>query len=170
MRKLLMKLVSGLMVVGCLFSITACSPKLKIDKAEEALRDKGYEVEIDHDVHDVDYGVDAVIERALYAERDDSWIEIYELKSKKAATLFYEIIEAEREADKQIANAYIEYYEHLLNEYKYEMTSEEIADFEAEIKEYKEDLERYNEDEETSGVNGKYIWFASDADVIKDAK
>jgi hypothetical protein len=171
MKKLFMKVVTGLMALGCLMVGAGCfSPKLNIDTAEEALRAKDYEVEIDHDVHDGDFVVDGIIKKTLYAERDDMWIEIYEFEKAETAKLFYQMLMNEREADMQETKAYIEYYEHLLDDYKDKIKSDEIAELEDSIKEYKEDLEAYEEEEKTSGINGKYIWYASDIDVVEDAQ
>ena len=72
MKKLLTKLLAGFMTLACVCSMAACAPRLNIDDAEDALRDKGYEVEVEHNTNY--YEIDRMVEKALYAERDDEWI------------------------------------------------------------------------------------------------
>lgn len=171
MKKWLINVMAGVLGLGCLMVGAGCSsPKLNIEDAEEALREKGYEVEIEHDVYDSEFGVDGVIKKSLYAERDDMWIEIYELENAKTAKLFQKIIESEMEAEKNTIQAYIEYYEHILDEYKDDLKSDEVSEIEDTIKEYKKELENCEEEEKVLGVNGKYIWHASDIDIIEDAQ
>lgn len=168
MRKLLMKLVAGLMVVGCLFSIVACAPKLKFDKAEEALRDKGYEVEV---VHDEDFdGIEGMVERALYAEKDDAWIDIIEFKDKKTAKVYYEATKKDYEGEILMLEGWIDFYELVLDKYSDNLKSDEIDEIEDCIKEYKSEKADWEKDLECLGMKGKCVWEASSTDVIKDAK
>ena len=169
MKKLFMKIVAGLMALGCLMVVVGCSsPKLNIDNAEEMLRAKDYEVEMDH--NEEFEGIEGVVEKALYAERDDLWIEIYEFKNKKTAKAVYQALKSECEAEIQAMKAYIELYEHILEEYEDKLNSDEIDELEDSIKEYKDDLEELEEKLEAFGINGTCIWYANDIDVIEDAQ
>ena len=169
MKKLFMKLISGLLALVCIVSIAGCSsPKLNIRDAEDALRAKDYEVEIEYEETEID-GLE-LLEKSLYAERGDAWIEIYEFKDKKTAKLYYETQKATFDNAVKVAEEWIDFYEYILDEYQDTLSSDEIDDIEDEIKEYKKELEELKEEFECIGINGKYLWCASHKDVIDDAK
>lgn len=162
-----MKLFAGLVTLGCLFSIAACSPKLNIDKAEEALRAKEYEVEIERDPSFE--GIDGLVEKSLYAERNEDWIEIYEFTNKKTAKLYYQTKKNTYEAEIQVLEDCVTYYEHILAEYDDDLDSNKIDELEDLVKGFEDEIEKYQEKMEAFGINGKYVWEANDIDVIEDA-
>lgn len=168
MKKLFRKLVAGIMVLGCVFAMIGCAPKLNIKDAEDALRAKDYEVEIDYEETEID-GIE-LLEKSLYAERGDAWIEIYEFKDKKTAKLYYEVQKTTFDNAVKSAEEWIEFYEYVLDKNRDTLTSSEINEIEDEIKEYKKEIEELKKNFECIGVNGKYLWYASHKDVIDDAK
>jgi len=168
MKKLLTKLLAGFMTLACVCSMAACAPRLNIDDAEDALRDKGYEVEVEHNTNY--YEIEGMVEKALYAERDDEWIEMVEFSDSKTAKLAYETEKAYYEAEIAVIESEIALYKHFLKEYQDSLTSEQIDEMEDEVKELKKEKADNEKELECMGRNGACIWFASSMDIIEDAK
>ena len=167
MKKLFMKVVTGLLALGCLFAIAGCSSlKLDIDKAEDVLREKNYEVQIKRD-SDFE-GVEVILERSLSADKDDEWIDIYEFENNKTAKMFYQMKKGGLDASIQATKSNIEVYEYILEEYSDKLLSDEIDEFEDALKVCKKELVEYEELLACIGISGKYVWHASHKDVIKD--
>ena len=171
MKKRFMRMMSGFLVVGALLPMAGCglfSPKLNIDDAEDALEERNYEVEIERDADFEE--LEGIIVKALYAEKGDDEIVIFEGKNKKTIKLLYEMEKASIEAEIAELNAMIEVYEHIVSDYDDILKSAEIDALEDEIKELKEEVEDCEKELACIGISGVYIWRASSEDVIKDAQ
>lgn len=177
MRKFITCLLSALLTILCLLTCVGCSfelslntPRLNIHDADVALRDKGYDVEIEYGKVKKWDAESFAVKKVLYAEKGELSIEIYEFEKKSTAKVVYDYYKAECETELTYAQAVLDYDEHLLENYRYLYTSELIADLEEEIVQAKEYIRETKEELKTFGRNGVFVWFASDVDVIKDAK
>lgn len=168
MKKLFMKLLAGLMALGCVCLMVACSPKLNIDRAEETLREKGYRVEVVHNAEF--YHVGGLLEKVVYAERDDTNISIMQFSDRKTAKLVYNSEREALEIEIETMESYIKFYEHILDEYEGKLLSDQIDEIEDEIKEYQQQKEELEEALKCVGRNGIYVWVANSMDIIENAQ
>lgn len=174
MKKFLVKLLVAFSLLLCVLMGLACSTvKVDINKAENALREKDYDVEVEYNVSS--WGIEGIIEKAVFAEKDayadqDIYIEIYLFKNKKVAKAWYESWKAEIESELNILKAELKEKEVILDEYRDMIKSTEINELEDKIKEYKKDIEEYENKLKCIGINGKCVWYASHSDVLNDIK
>ena len=176
MKKFLVKLLVAFSLLLCILAGVACSAskegiKVDINKAENALREKGYDIEVEYDTSY--WGIDGIIEKAVFAEKDvnsyeDIYIEIYLFENEKVAKALYESWKAETESELNCLKAELKVNETILNEYRDIIKSTEIDELEDEIKEYKKEIEEIEEGLKCMGINGRCVWWVSHSDVLND--
>ncbi len=172
MKKILTCLLSGLLAVLCLFTCIGCKakPALSINEADVALSDKGYEVEIEYGGNFDDIDVDGIVKKQLYAKKGEDRIEIYEFEKFSTAKVAYNMAVDMYKQRIATWETYIEFYEHILENYNDEMTSEEIDDMQDELKEIRKYLKEAEKRLKAIGRSGRFVWIASDVDVVEDAR
>lgn len=171
MKKTLTCLLSCLLAVLCLFTCIGCNekPALSINEADAALTERGYEVEIEYG--DADYiSIEGVVKKSLYAEKGEDNITIIEFEKASTAKRFYKMRKESINATISYMEQYIAWYEHLLDEYNDEMSSDDIDDMQDDLKDLRKEIKEAEEELEAMGRSGKFVWYASDVDVIKDAQ
>ena len=171
MKKLFRKLVAGIMVLGCVFAMIGCAPKLNIDDVEDALKDNDYEVEIikGDDLEEQESYIKKILS-AVSKDNEDDYFYMIEFKDKKTAKMLYEQERVWYEACIMEDEAEIKFYEQVLKEYESVMMTDEIYDIEDEIKELRECIEEDKESLNCIGRNGVCVWIASNEDALKDAQ
>lgn len=176
MKKFLAKLCTGLLALVCLLSISACAPKLNIDKAEENLKDAGYTVMVaDSDAElktVVSYlglpsNASISVEEALIAKEDENYLYMMKVEKSSLAKVYYNMVKASFDAEIEEMKNEIKLYEKFLKLYDDELTSAEIDAIEDAIKEMKEELKEAKAIE--IGRSGKWLWVGN-KDGVKDSK
>ena len=171
MKKMFTKLLAGIMTIGCVCSMAACGPRLKIDDVEDNLEDEDYIVTITKG-DDLDKD-EAYMEKILYArseDDEDDYFYMIEFKDAKTAKLYYRQEKVWYKTCIMEDEAELKYYQQLLDEYGHDMKSEEEDDLEDEIDELEDCIEEDKEALECLGRSGVYVWFASNEDVLEDAQ
>lgn len=176
MKKFWAKLCTGLLAIVCLFSVSACAPKLNIDKAEKNLKDAGYTVLVaDSDAElktVVSYlglptNASISIEEALIAKEDENYLYMMKVEKSSLAKVYYNMVKDSFDAEIEEQKNEIKLYEKFLKLYKGELSSTEINYIEDAIKEMKKDLEESKEIQ--IGRSGKWLWVGN-KQGIKDSK
>jgi hypothetical protein len=176
MKKFLAKLCTVFLAIVCLFSVSACAPKLNIEKAAENLEDAGYTVTIADSELELTAAVKMMglpsnahisIEEALMASEDDNYVYILKVEKASVAKAYYKMIKNQFDAELQEIKDQIKLYEVFLKNYKKELNSTEIDYIEDAIKEMKKELEEAKEI--NIGRSGKWLWLGN-KDGIKDSK
>ncbi len=173
MKKFLTCLLSALLAVLCLFICVGCkaAPARSINEADAALSYRGYTVTIEYGGEfDELIDVEGVVKKSLYAEKGEDYIEIYEFENWFTARRAYKLAKTTYKNAVKIAQSYVDFYEHILDKYDLEMTSAEIDEMQDELKYYRKHLKEAEEKLKSFGRRGKFVWFASDVDVVKDAQ
>lgn len=167
MKKFLAVLICVLTVVACAVPMTGCSlfapkPETELSVAEENLKAEGYEV-YTNELQTTDDIIDnAGVQKSLSAKKYEDGeivsslvIRIYSRKS--VAKAVYKQFKLELDVSKDFLKAEISYIEAMLEEYEYDLSSEEKTEFNEELAELKEELETYNDI--VYGRSGDTIWY-----------
>ena len=172
MKKLFTKLLAGMMALGCVCAMAACSPKLDMRGVEDALEDNDYVVEILKGDEATFMGVQGVVSKVLYAENEETgeYFYMYEAQDEEAAELYYAMKKTEIKNEIAQCKDQIALYKNLKNNYEKDLMHEDLADIEDEIKGLKKEIEDLEEDLKCIGVNGVYFWEASSEEALKDAQ
>lgn len=166
MKKLMKGLLACFFTAVCVFA-TGCSLLFKFDKAEENLRSHGYTIEIGYENEELEY---VAVERYLLAVRGEAHIALYEFEKTSTAKALYKYIISEYEIAIEECEAEIEFYEHILKKQEDKLFSNDIREIEDEIKELEMEIADIEKERDCIGRMGKYVWVASNANVIKDMK
>ncbi len=166
MKRTLKIVLAISLIMIFVLSVVSCGAggNLDIDKAESALKDEEYNVNI---VKDDDYNGIPVV-RTFIANKGTEYISIVEFEKSATAKLFYQNAKALYDAEIEEIENEIKLYEHFLKEYDDVLKSDEIDDFEDEVKSLKEELDDAKEDY-AFGYSGKVFWYGT-ADAVEDAK
>ncbi len=153
MKKIISALLVFVMLLGCVFTLASCGdkPEMDLEKAKKNLEDAEYNVS-----YDDDNDSSPEIEKSLYAYHDEDEISITVYNDTKSARLAYDRSKMEKEFGVQAIEQQIKLMEHYLDEYKDDLSSEEIDEFEDTIKECKKQLE--DADNYIIGRSGKTVW------------
>lgn len=171
MKKFFNSTLLIVVLVAIVVSFGACSntnnsiaPTLDLQKAEDNLRARNYNIETRRD-YLFSFGLENyAIEKYLSAaqEEGDKYILILQFKSAKSAKYFYDYK----------LSYYIDYhqkelkwYQHLLEEYGDEMYVDEKNELQDLIKDMKEEYSSY-----IIGYSSKYVWIANYDEAIQDTK
>lgn len=157
MKKLLAALLVLTMLV-CTLALTSCGakPELDLDDAKDALEDAKYTVMVEDDKDNLD--MPGLVEMLSARDEDgENYLYIYVFDNTKTAKLFYEQMKLQYDAEVEITELEIKYYEHVLDKYEDDLESDEIDEYKDEIKELKKDLEE-TKDEHCYGRSGKTVW------------
>ena len=89
MKKLFTKLLAGVMALGCVCAMAGCFFKLDVQNVEDALEDNDYVVEVERGEEVAFMGVSGVVEKALYAQNEETgeYFYMYEAKDEELAEL-----------------------------------------------------------------------------------
>ena len=167
MKKILSMLLALVMLVTCFMALSACAPRpyLKdLEEAAENLEDADYFATYTDDEDNLGVGV---VERLSAYDDDDNYLYVIVYASNKLASLSYEELKAELEAEKESTKREIERIKHILKKFDGELKSDEIDEYEDELKDLEEELEEYKNF--VIGKSGKTVWYGT-KDAIKDSK
>ena len=168
MKKFLLRVMMGILVVFCLLSSVGCGGKsavkaanLSIAKLKTSLVEKGYDVDV---YTETDVGGGKAI---LYADCEAGDILVIEFKSTAIAEKYYEYSKAEYESEIEFCKKENAYYNEVLKSCKDELLSEDIAEYEDEIKENNTEIKENEEELKYMGQTKNYFWMAT-AYTIQD--
>ncbi len=163
MKKIISLLLALVMAVGCMLAVTSCGaePELDFVVAEANLKLAGYSVNsrvFEDDVERV---------KTLSASKEINDIEdtivITEYTDSTLAKLALEKQELSFEMEKQAIELYIEYYEHLIDEYASSYSAEKLADLKEKLNDYKVNLEMA--ENYVIGRSGNIVYYGTKAAI-----
>ena len=159
MKRTLAVLLTLAMLIGsvALFASCGAKPQLDLEKAEEALEDRGYDVNYNDDAGDDD----PTMEESLYAyDGDGEWLTIVRFADTTTAKLRYQELKLEYDYEIDEIELEIKMLKNQLKKYKKELDSDEIDDIEDEIKELEDELKDLKK-ENVFGRSGKVVWYGT---------
>lgn len=164
MKKIISLLLALVMAVGCMLAVTSCGaePELDFAVAEANLKLAGYSVNsrvFEDDVERV---------KTLSASKEISddvkeTIVITEYADATLAKLALEQQELGFEMEKKAIELYVEYYEHLIDEYASSYSAEKLADMKEKLNDYKVDLEMA--ENYVFGRSGNIVYYGTKAAI-----
>lgn len=158
MKKIFLRLITGMLAVVCLLGLVACKPRLDIFEAKKNLERAEYYVEIIDGEEIGEFGVEEI----LYAEDGDEHLQIVYFEKVSLAKKYFKNQKLELKNEIAEVEAEIEYRELVLRKYDKKMSNDEINEYEDQTKLYREELEDLEELlKKGIGRKGKCVWIGT---------
>ena len=167
MKKHLAKILLVVLAALTVFALPSCSmgphPEMDFEKAEAALTEAGYTVNLISDKAKLDAG----IEKLLIAQDGTNRLSMIMYSDKALAKLAFEDIEQEYEAQIDGANRDIKRIQHILDQYSSELDDEAKEDYNEDLESLRKQLTEF--EKYLFGRNGNVVWSATE-DAVNATK
>ena len=151
MKKTISLFIAAIIITLCAFSLVSCSeiikgdtPQLDLNAASANLKKAGYTVnrEVDKDTT-VPPGVDEIFSATLshYDDEYEEYLTVVVFRDEDSAKKYFELIVDVNNKQLKVYEKEINWIEHVLGTYEYDLSAKEIVD-------YKEELEALRESHE----------------------
>ena len=166
MKKIFKSIVAIVLIISCLMALVSCSaPKLDVKQAKKNLEEEKYSVTFKQG-GDADEGITAYLYAKKVTSDGTHSLLLIEFETTKYAKLYYQALRMEIENEMEENRLEIKMIEHILDQYRSQLSGSEIERYNETLDEIKEENEKLQEKLNCTGRSGKFVWQGDSAAII----